>query len=315
LIPYRLVPVVGGLLAQRGIDVTELLEQAGLPLSAVRGELTAPLRRVQAFIALAATRLEAPLFGIELASTLSGGVYGMAEFVVRAAATLEMGLRTLCELAALINPAGKFQFVSAQGGNGRLHYSFGAERDTLGMHLNEFTIAYVVRQLSSMHEGGLSLVDVWFSHQRIDHAAEVARHFECPVRFQARDCGFSLSRTMLARAPRTADPLLYRFLHEQARAQLGRLSTVDTVSQLVRVLEARLPTGDLDAAAAAQALALTPRTLQRQLADAGTTYRDVLAHVRHRRRAELSGGGVGEAEIARQLGFADARAMRRSLDS
>ena len=311
---YRFVPVIGILLSRRGIDVAELLQEAGLPPSAARGEITAPLKRVKAFIALVAARLEAPLFGIELATSLTGGVFGTAEFLVRAATSLDAGLRTLCEFAALINPAGQFQFVDAEGGGGRLHYSFGAERDTLGMHLNEFTIAYVVRQLSSMHDGGLSLASVWFSHERVDHSEDVARHFRCPVRFQARDCGFSLSRGTLARVPRTADALLFQFLHDQARAQLGRHGSIDIVSQLVRVLEGRLPTGALDAAAAAQALALTPRTLQRHLAEAGTTYRNVLAHVRQRRRAELSGGGIGEADIARQLGFADAQAMRRSLD-
>ena len=312
LFTFRLIPVIGGMLARRGVDVAELLRASGLPLDATRGEITAPLRRIQHFIAQCASRLEAPLFGLDLAATLPGGAYGVAEFLVRSAPSVEAGIRALCEFAALINPSGRFRFVESEAG-GRLHYSLGNARDTLGMHLNEFTIAYIVRQIGSVLDDRVALATVWFSHARADHLGAIARHFGCPVQFAARDCGLAVSRDVLATAPRTADPLLFQFLLDQARAQLARLGPVDIVSQLVRVLELRLPSGELDGPSVARALATTPRSLQRYLTAAGTSYRDVLLHVRQRRYAELQGGGVGEIEIARQLGFSDARAMRRSL--
>lgn len=95
LFTFRQVPAIGGLLATRGIDVIELLGQAGLPLTAARGEVTAPLSRIQAFITHCATRLESPLFGIELATALPGGVYGVAEFLVRSAPTLDAGMQVV----------------------------------------------------------------------------------------------------------------------------------------------------------------------------------------------------------------------------
>jgi AraC-like DNA-binding protein len=64
----------------------------------------------------------------------------------------------------------------------------------------------------------------------------------------------------------------------------------------------------------AHAMATTFRSLQRHLADAGTTYRDVLQHVRLRRRAELMRTGLEPAEVARRLGFSSVSAMRRSLE-
>jgi len=314
LFTFRLIPVVAGLLARHGIDGAELLEEAGVPVSAMRGEITAPLSRVQGFISRSASRLDAPLFGLDLAAALPGGAYGVAEFLMRSAPSIADALRELGEFAALINPSGQFRFAVDPQGDGRLHYSFGTERDTLGSHLNEYTIAYIVRQLGAVLGERLPLASVWFSHARSSGAEQVAAHFGCPVRFQARDCGFALTRETLARVPRTADPLLFKFLLDQARAQLSRLGALDIVSQVVRAIESRLASGELDAASVARALALSPRTMQRHLDDAGTTFRDVLAHVRDRRRAELRAGGVAEAEIARQLGFSDARAMRRSLD-
>ncbi len=308
LFTFRLIPVISAMLAKQGIDAAPLLADAGLPPDALRGEITAPLPRIRAFIDAAAAACKARLFGIMLAESLQGGVYGVAEFLVRSAPSVEEGLRSLCEFGGLINPSGTFRLV-----DGTLHYAIGSERDALGTHLNEMTIAYIVRNLRSIVDNA-ALTEVWFPHGREEGTAEVAAWFGCQVRYKAPDCGFALSRESLALAPRSADPLLFTFLGQQARAQLARLGPVDIVSQLVRVLETRLSTGELDFNGIARALATTPRSLQRHLAEAGTSYRDVLSHVRRRRRAELLGGGVGETEVAHQLGFSDARAMRRSLD-
>ncbi|MDB4963574.1 MAG: hypothetical protein JWP01_3573 [Myxococcales bacterium] len=59
---------------------------------------------------------------------------------------------------------------------------------------------------------------------------------------------------------------------------------------------------------------MTGRSLQRHLADASTTFREVLSRVRQRRRIELVRAGLAEPVVASRLGFANARTMRRSLD-
>ncbi|MGN6103776.1 MAG: AraC family transcriptional regulator ligand-binding domain-containing protein [Kofleriaceae bacterium] len=313
LFTFRMVPLISGALVHRGIDARELLAQAGVPADALRGEVTAPLRRIQRFIELAAQALGDDQFGLALAGWVPSGAYGVVEFLVRSAPTIERGIEVLGEFAALINPIGEFRFERGAG-EGRLHYAVHAQRDALGRHLNEYTIAFIARQFGAVLGEPLPLVRAWFSHARRHHADELAARLGCAVAFRAADCGFAVSREVLARAPRTADPALFEFLRGQARAQLVRVGPHDVVTQLVRVLELRLPGGDVGAGAVADAMATTVRSLQRHLAEAGTSYRDVLAHVRLRRRAELTQGGLSETEIAHRLGFADARSMRRSLD-
>jgi AraC-like DNA-binding protein len=154
---------------------------------------------------------------------------------------------------------------------------------------------------------------VWFTHRRERNSDAVAKHFGCDVRFQARECGMAVGRTTLMRSARTSDPPLFAFLLEQARAQLSRIGSNDVVAQVMRVIEVRLARGDVGAGAVAQAMATTVRSMQRHLGEAGTTYREVLDHVRLRRFEELTRGGVAESDIARELGFADAKSMRRAL--
>ncbi|HLL22338.1 MAG TPA: AraC family transcriptional regulator ligand-binding domain-containing protein [Kofleriaceae bacterium] len=313
LFTFRLIPVVANQLARAGIDAAPLLEECGIPHAALRGEITAPLVRIQKFIDRTAKLLDAPVFGLDLVQAVAAGAYGVAEFLVRASPTVEAGMRVLSELSPLINPIGEFRFDTSDHG-GELHYRVAAQRDSLGMHLNEYTLAFLTRNLGLLVGGNLALERVWFSHARGEHADVVAQQFGCEVRFRAADCGFAIAKSELGRVLRSADQPLFEFLYAQARAQLAALGPIDIVSHVVRVIEARLPHGDVAAPAVAAAMATTVRSLQRHLGEAGTTYRDVLAHVRRRRRVELEHGGVLDSEIARQLGFADARSMRRSLD-
>jgi AraC-like DNA-binding protein len=107
---------------------------------------------------------------------------------------------------------------------------------------------------------------------------------------------------------------IHAFLLAQAREQIASQGKGATIMQVVRVIEARISDPDLSPLTVARSLSLSQRTLQRQLADAGTTFRDLLASVRRRRRDELARKGLGAAEIAPHLGFASAKTMRRSLN-
>jgi len=314
LFTLRLIPVISAMLARRGIAAAPLLDEAGVPLDAMRGEITAPLARVQAFMERAAAALGTDLFGLELSRAMPSGSYGVAEFVVRSAPTIGDSLRLLCELSPLINPISNMRFVPGDDGGASFHYAVGSERDMLGVHLNEFSIAYIVRQFEAIQGSPMPLVRAWFAHARASNADAVAQHFGCSVRFQAPDCGFAVTAEVLALPTRTGDPVLLKFLYEQARAQLARSGELDIVTHLARVLETRLSTTALGSDEVARSMAMTPRTLQRRLAAAGTSFREVLAHVRARRRSELLGSGMSELAIARHLGFSDVRAMRRSLD-
>jgi len=313
LFTLRLTPMIGAMLARRGIAIEPLLAKAKLPLEALSGEVTAPLARVQALMALAAQAIGSDLFGIELAGSMPTGLYGVAEFLVRSALTVGDSLALLCEFSPLINPISNMRMLVTDT-EGAFHYAVGSERDILGVHLNEFWISYLVRQFKAAQGSDMPLTRVWFAHARSTGADDVARHFGCPLRFQAADCGFAVTSEVLAMPNRTADPALFAFLLQQARAQLARSGEIDIVTHLVRVLERRLSTSELAADEVARSMAMTSRTLQRRLTAAGTSFREVLAHVRVRRRSELLGSGMSEAEVARHLGFSDVRAMRRSLE-
>jgi AraC-like DNA-binding protein len=308
-----MVPAIAGMLAVRGVDLRPMLREAGLPDEALRGEIIAPLGRVQRLLDSLARYTANPLFGITLGEQVPSGALGVTEFLMRSAPTVVDGMKVLCEFATLINPILDFR-LQTDGGDARLHFAIASQRDGLGTHLNEYTFAVIFCQFAMVLGQRLPVEEVWFAHERSDHRAEVAARFGSRVTFGAADCGLLVRGESLTRRPTTSDPVLFEFLLGQARSQIANLGTRDVISQVARVVEAQLSSGDVSAAAIAKAMATTVRSLQRHLADAGTSYREVLAHVRQRRRAELARGGLTEADIARRLGFADASSMRRSLD-
>lgn len=307
-----MIPLLASELAQRGIDCGAMLRDTGLPLEAQRGDVTAPLPRIQQFIELASQQLGDDLLGLTLAARNPAGAYAVAEFLVRAAPNIEIALQMLSNAAVLVNPSLRFTFQT-DAGEGRLHLSVVGQRDTIGRHLNEYTFSYILRQFASVLDGGLRPTQAWFSHTRERNTEALAEHFGCAVRFGAMDCGIALARETLTRTARTSDPPLFAFLLQQARSQLARIGSSDIVTQVMRVIEVRLARGDVGVAAVAEAMATTVRSLQRHLGEAGTTYREVLDHVRLRRYEELRRGGVAEADIAKELGFADVKSLRRAM--
>ena len=312
LFTFRQLPTVAAMLAERGVAIGDVMREAGFS-EASPVEITAPLAKVQKLLDLAAEKSGSPCFGIDLANRIPEGAYGVTEFVVRTSMTIRHALSAMSELAPLVNPALDMRYVADQLGC-EVRFSYAGNRDALGELLNEYTVAYIAKQFSLILQHPLPLVRAWFAHGRKQGAEDVANRLGCPVGFQAADCGFAVAAETIAFANPTGNEALYKFLLGQAHQQLANLGKNDVITQVTRVIEARISDADLSAATIAQALALSQRTLQRQLTDAGTSYRDLLASIRRRRRAELERAGLSDGDIAPRLGFASAKTMKRSLD-
>jgi len=307
LFSFRAVPALVGLL---GTDARRIFRAAGLETEPDAPELIAPLGCVRKLFDLAAQAKQRPAIGIDVAELVPSGTLGFTEFLMRSAPTVMRGLEVLCEFAPLINPILDFRLESTPQ-RASMHFAIPGEREALGVHLNEYTFALMFQQFSRVLGESWRPTELWLAHERSSHRDDVAARFGCAVTFGAGTCGVAMDRAAIDRKPPTADPVLFDFLREQARAQLSTLEPSD-VAMVARTIEARL-SGDVSVEAIAAAMATTSRSLQRHLAAAGTSYRDVLQQVRRRQHAELSRAGVSEDAIARKLGFVDTKSMRRSL--
>lgn len=162
--------------------------------------------------------------------------------------------------------------------------------------------------------------EVAFRHPR-RHAETVYREFfRCPVRFEASYDGATFDAAVLARPMAGANPQVARYLGELATQRMndrGATATDDPWrDRLHEALGAALTAGTASAPAVAHRMGMSARTLQRRLAERGTTYREELdAHRREAAYRLLEEPQRQAGEVAFLLGYADPghffRAFRR----
>jgi AraC-like DNA-binding protein len=134
-----------------------------------------------------------------------------------------------------------------------------------------------------------------------------------PVRSGAEAAVIHLATAQLALPLPSADAKLAEFFARQVSAQARLRDHAQTsATRLKQYLHLRLS----DAPSledASQALAMSPRTLQRALAAEETSFRQALDEVRSAEATRLIERGVALEEAARLLGFGEERALWRAF--
>jgi AraC-like DNA-binding protein len=112
-----------------------------------------------------------------------------------------------------------------------------------------------------------------------------------------------------------ANTILARVNEEALSRYLADLNHGDNVSaRLKRLLQERLPSGDPSQDELAALLHMTTRSLQRRLAELGTTYRELINQTRHELSLEyLAQRQHSISDIAYLLGFAEVSAFTRAF--
>jgi AraC-like DNA-binding protein len=122
-------------------------------------------------------------------------------------------------------------------------------------------------------------------------------------------------RTLLSRPLRTADHQLLRILEEHARAVLAELPVPndDLIGRLRQFVVGALPNDGAGLSAAARALGMSVRTLQRRLREHEIVYARLVDEVRRRLSGKyLADASLSLGEIAFLLGYSESSAFNRA---
>lgn len=179
---------------------------------------------------------------------------------------------------------------------------------------SEFHVALGVLHMRTETEGRFSPVVASLGHA-VDEVEDYARVLRCPVQERAGWSGWLIARDMWQLPLRRRDPILRRVLERHADGIVSTIPAVDGVVQDVRrVLASRIAGGDAGIDAVARALATAPRTLQRRLAAAGSSFQS-LVELTRREAAEryLAASALSIAEIGYLLGYSEAAAFHRAF--
>jgi AraC-like DNA-binding protein len=156
-------------------------------------------------------------------------------------------------------------------------------------------------------------VEVLLAHRKPVDSRPFRQFFQAPLRFDAGENALIFSADWLDRPVAAADPELRRLLQKQIDA-LGARNKFGFPEQVRGVLRTSVQIGHLNADDVAALFSMHSRTLNRRLADFGTSFRKLADETRYEvARQMLMTSTIEVSEIATALDYADASAFTRAF--
>ena len=295
-----------------GEDAAALMRAHGVdPEAAGDYERFISYPAVTAVIGAAAQELDCPDFGMRLGRRQGIEILGPVAVIIRHSATVSDAI---------------------EGVTRHLHNCAPADVTELrrGPRAAVFTFAITVRQLphrdqmvekslcTSMAALRLMLGDdfvplrVTMQHRRISPPETYREMFGCPVEFGCELNSVHLPNHVLSRPIRGRDAAALTLAENYLAQVRPDRAFADHVREMTHKL---LVVNQASLVAIARAMALHPRVVQRRLAEAGTSFEEILDDVRRTMAGQLAATGMQAQQIATMLGYSEqssyARACRR----
>jgi AraC-like DNA-binding protein len=181
----------------------------------------------------------------------------------------------------------------------------------------EYATCLALEHIRREADGRVGVVSASFVHA-LEDLADFEKRLRCPVSAPGDWNGFALTRASWKVPLRRRDASLHGLLESQADAAGSRQPWSGSASDELRhALALRLAQGDAQVQsieALARHLAMSTRTLQRRLADEGSSYQEILAETR-REAAErfLGESALSVAEVGYLLGYSEPAAFHRAF--
>ncbi len=180
---------------------------------------------------------------------------------------------------------------------------------------SEYVAPLLLKLLSWVSESEVAPVETRFAHAPRTDPDDYRRILRGPLRFSADRSQLVLAAGTLERRSVHANAQIAE-VHEEFAKRLLESESEAISAQVRRTLAGRLESGAPDQVTVARELGMSPRSLQRRLAEEGTSFRGVLEDLRRDLiRKYLVEDATPITEVAYLTGFSDvstfARAVRR----
>ena len=249
--------------------------------------------------------------GVAIARWMPRGTYRFVEYAARSAPTLLQSLEIAAAYAPLMNDRLRMRVVEGATEIKVEHWIEGEPR-SLGQHFDEFAMATATRFVREVIEGAV-VTRVHFVHSKrcgtpIDDVLGVqARHGEDRNAFVVR-------RSDATRVLQSAEAPLARLLCDAAEREVKALESPDVVTRVRMEVGRSLASSDAVVAVVAKKLGLSTRTLERRLAESGTTFDEVRDAYRRDYALHLLARREPLASVAKRLRFKSLRGVTRALE-
>ena len=300
--------------ARLGLDTTRILDTAGVDPTLLQDpDARLPIAHAEKLWRSAYEVSGDPDLSLHAVEVLPFGAYRVFDLLAASAPTIGLALAKVADYFPLINSAIRLRYTVDVA---KVRYTVDApSRPSLMTRAYaEYVLAAVflrTRLATGLH---FPLRRVEFAHPRPPHVHEHERIFDCPIAFDA-----GITQMLIARdvweTPCAAGDMLFSVLDAHARLLIEQLPRPDDLVGRVRqAIDAELRGGTPELTHIARRLAMSPRTLQRQLREHGMRFEEILDVMRFQAaRSYLARDDVAASEVAYLLGFAGQSAFTRAF--
>jgi AraC-like DNA-binding protein len=298
-----------------GLDRRTLVIGAGLE----GADLTRPYLRVPFSVQLGLAQLirtqtADPAFGIKLGASLCARDLGLLGYAMCFSATLGGALRRLVRYGDLVSEAVHFRFESPAAQHVLVvEYPFSMAAGLL--HAVDSRVAGLLAVVREITGTDVVPASVAFAYDRPSSTSDYDHFFRCPLSFGASRTKLTLSVRDLKLPLLRGDEQVAGYLSDHAETALRRLTGGGTTAHAVRsAIWAAFSESRPTLPGIAAALRLPSRTLQRGLAEEGTSFTAELDHVRSQMAiALLRDPSISIEEVAFLLGYDESSSFYRSF--
>lgn len=298
-----------------GLDRAQLIRDAGVPEWSMTGQdVHLPSAVFSRLWEIGEHRLGSDV-ALQVARRYQLSSLGLYDYLFASAPTLGAGLATCGPYVTAVTTNHRFDLVAENEHEATLYLEMfdgdGRGRD----HTQLWGLSAVLSRARRVVDDPLNPVRVSLRQAAPPHIDSFREVFgSATVEFDAPTDSITFRTTDLELPLTTADPVLADVLQPLAAA-LPPPPTLDAAwpERVAEALAKAIEAGEVSLHSVARILTISPRTLQRRLTEAGTTWRAELDRARSAQLSQVSAtGSLSGAEQAELLGYSDAGSLRRA---
>jgi AraC-like DNA-binding protein len=261
-----------------GGDTDALLRRTGLDGAAQNPDSWISYRSFLLLLDEAARATECPHFGLRLSQHQDLGVLGTVGFVIQQAPDLRTALRELSIHLAHHNQGAT---VSLKVEDGIAQWCFTCKLEGYApvKQQGDLAAGIGINLMRLLVSPAWSPQALYLPHAPPQDIRPYKARFDCPVFFNWDSMTMAFDAAILDTPIQEANPHLHQVLDEHLRNLQVSLAG-DYCGQVRHLINQALSTGDCSIDRVAGSLAINKRTLQRQLKEHDSSYKDLLEEVR-----------------------------------
>jgi AraC-like DNA-binding protein len=263
---------------------------------------------------MAAAETNDPLLGLHVAATMDLREIGLLFYIAASSETVAEALEYLARYAATATAEIGLEISRQKDETLLTFHRVPAFEEPIRQQPELLALGFM-RVLRMLTNRDFTPSRMSFAHARASELREVHRIMRCPVEFLCPTDSWILSQQVMELPIISEDHHLLQILEAHADVLLAERRTTTALRNLVEdQLVGTLPSGETGAASIAERLGMSERSLRRHLAAEGTSFGEVLDHLRHRLALQhLKDEHVSLKQVAWLLGYSEAGAFNHAF--